>query len=394
MSKSTPEFVDPREAYAKPPFPNQKSFPMPGTTEQMDPRPDHGESSYEGSHQLPGRIALVTGGDSGIGRAVCLAFAREGAHVVVNYLSEDKDAQATVELCKTAGVQATAIKADLRSETECQSLISQVVDLHGRIDILVNNAAYQEIRQELDEMESELFDRIMKTNVYGPFYLTKAAAKHMNPGASVINTVSIQGYNPTDVLLPYATTKSALIGMTKGLAKLLMQQGVRVNGVAPGPVWTPADPRVDARGQGAEVRLVDRNGPPRPARRARAAVRLAGQRQGQLRHRGDLRRHRRQVPGVNDFPWVRHACLTPDVDQACPPDSPGKSQTGVAGAPKVPALKSAGRFASAATQKTAGRFASAATQNWDWTKRHLKVARSPSPAIGHAPSIQQQRNRF
>ena len=242
MSTPKPEFSDPRTAYAQPPFSKQKPFPMPGSTDQMDPKPDHGETSYQGSGKLAGRIALVTGGDSGIGRAVCLAYAREGATVIVNYLSEDRDAQATVELCKTAGVESTAIKADLRDEANAQSLVQQVVDAHGRIDILVNNAAYQEIRETLDEMESALFDRIMKTNVYGPFFLTKAAAKHMKPGASVVNTVSIQGYNPTDVLLPYATTKSALTGMTKALAKLLMQQGIRVNAVAPGPVWTPFIP--------------------------------------------------------------------------------------------------------------------------------------------------------
>ncbi len=242
MAAHPPKFTDPRHAYAQPPYPNQKPFEMPGSTEKMDPKPDHGESSYVGHDKLAGRIALVTGGDSGIGRAVCLAYAREGATVVVNYLSEDQDARATVELCKTAGVEATAIKADLREESECQRLVKEVVDAHGRIDILVNNAAYQEIRETLDEMESALFDRIMKTNVYGPFYLTKAAAPHMKPGASIVNTVSIQGYNPTDVLLPYATTKSALTGMTKALAKLLIKDGIRVNAVAPGPVWTPFIP--------------------------------------------------------------------------------------------------------------------------------------------------------
>ncbi|WP_231953941.1 SDR family oxidoreductase [Pirellulimonas nuda] len=208
----------------------------------MKPVPDHGEQTYRGSGRLEGCVAIVTGGDSGIGRAVALAFAREGASVVVSYLSETEDAEASLADVRGAGAEAVAVAGDLRDEAQCQDLIDQAVRRFGKLSILVNNAAYQETSDSVEGFSSESFDRIFKTNVYAPFYLSKAALRHLQPGDSIINTVSIQGYDPGGYLLPYASSKSALIGMTKAMAKLTMEQGVRVNAVAPGPVWTPFIP--------------------------------------------------------------------------------------------------------------------------------------------------------
>ena len=236
------ELVDPREAYAKPPFEEQAAIEMPGNTAQMKPQPDHGESSYEGSGKLRGLRALVTGGDSGIGRAIALCYAREGADVAINFLSENEDAETTAQLVRDAGRKAAVLPGDLTDESVCESVVQQTASELGGLDILVNNAAYQETRDSLEDFSTELFDRIMKTNIYGTFWLTRAAKSHLPPGGSVINTVSIQGYDPSPYLLPYATTKSALLGMTKGLAKLMIDSGIRVNAVAPGPVWTPLIP--------------------------------------------------------------------------------------------------------------------------------------------------------
>lgn len=238
----TASLVDPRTAYPKPPFSNQETMEMPGTTSAMDPRPDHGESSYRGSGKLTGMTALVTGGDSGIGRAVALAYAREGANVAINFLSEREDAHETERLIRDAGTEAFLVPGDLRDESFCERLITETFDRFERLDVLVNNAAYQETEAEIEDMSTEVFDRIMKTNLYAPFWLSKFALSRMTPGGSIINTVSIQGYNPSPFLLPYATTKSALMGFTKGLAKLAIEHGVRVNAVAPGPVWTPLIP--------------------------------------------------------------------------------------------------------------------------------------------------------
>ena len=234
--------VDPRTAYAQPPFDDQQAIEMPGQTSQMSPAPDHGEESYRGTGKLQGLNALITGADSGIGRAIALCYAREGANVAINFLSETDDAEQTAQLVRDAGGKAAVLPGDLRDESACESLVKQTVDQLGGLDILINNAAYQETRESLEEFSTELFDRIMKTNVYGTFWLTRAAVSHLPPGGSIINTVSIQGYDPTPILLPYATTKSALLGMTKGLARLVIEQGVRVNAVAPGPVWTPLIP--------------------------------------------------------------------------------------------------------------------------------------------------------
>ena len=234
--------VDPRQAFARPPFPSQEPFSMPGSTDNMHPQPDHGEGSYRGAGKLKGLNALVTGADSGIGRAIALSYAREGANVVINYLSEDGDAEVTKTLVEAAGSQAVVIGGDLREESFCTELIGQAVEQLGSLDILVNNAAFQVTEDSIEDFSTETFDRIFKTNIYAPFWLSRAAMGHLPAGGSIINTVSIQGYSPSPYLLPYATTKSALIGMTKALAKLAMERGVRVNAVAPGPVWTPLIP--------------------------------------------------------------------------------------------------------------------------------------------------------
>lgn len=236
------KLTDPRETYAKPPFSNQKPIGMPGSTEQMDPTPDHGEQTYCGSGKLQGLNTLVTGADSGIGRAIAIAFAREGANVVINYLSEDGDAEQTRTQVEDAGVRAVVVRGDLRNQSFCEDLIEQTAKELGSIDVLVNNAAFQITEDSIEEFSTEMFDRIFKTNIYAPFWLSRAAMDHLPAGGSIINTVSIQGYDPSAFLLPYATTKSALIGMTKAMAKLAIEKGVRVNAVAPGPVWTPLIP--------------------------------------------------------------------------------------------------------------------------------------------------------
>jgi NAD(P)-dependent dehydrogenase (short-subunit alcohol dehydrogenase family) len=236
------QLVDPRTLYASPPFDQQEEIQVPGELSRMNPKPDHGENSYRGSGKLQGLSALITGGDSGIGRAVALCYAREGANVVINYLSESNDANETLSLLKEAGVKAAAIEGDLQEESFCQSLIDDTVSELGSLDILVNNAAYQQTREDIDEFSTEVFDRVFKTNVYATFWLSKLAMKLVPAGGCIINTVSIQSYEPGGYLLPYAASKSALAGMTKALAKLAIEQGVRVNAVAPGPVWTPLIP--------------------------------------------------------------------------------------------------------------------------------------------------------
>ena len=237
-----PSLVDPRTRFPQPPYDQQELLDMPGRTGDMDPRPNHGEDSYVGSGLLKGLTAVVTGGDSGIGRAVALAYAREGANVVIGYLSEDSDAEESRKLVEAAGGQALCIAGDLTDEQTCENLIGDALRHFGKLDILVNNAAFQLTRDDLDDFSTALFDRILKTNVYAPFWLSRDALPKLTCGGSIINTVSIQGYDPSPELLPYAVTKSALIGMTKGLAKLAIDRGIRVNAVAPGPVWTPLIP--------------------------------------------------------------------------------------------------------------------------------------------------------
>ncbi|WP_371520474.1 SDR family oxidoreductase [Kitasatospora sp. NBC_01300] len=234
---------DPTEQHPKPPFPEQ-SQPHPGTADEMTPRPDHGETSYRGTGRLTGQVALITGGDSGIGRAVALAFAREGADVAFCHLPEEQaDAEETTRLVVDAGRPALAVAGDLRDEDFCTDLVTRCTDMFGRLDILVNNAAYQMSQPDgLTAITTGQFDRVMRTNLYGMFFTTRAALPHLRPGASVINTASVQAYKPSPHLLDYAMTKAAIVAFTQGLALQLAPDGIRVNAVAPGPVWTPLIP--------------------------------------------------------------------------------------------------------------------------------------------------------
>ncbi len=229
---------NPQEQGAKPPFPEQQQAP-PGTTGAMQPTPDHGEESYHGHNRLTGKVALITGGDSGIGRAVALAFAREGADVAISYLSEDEDAEETARLVRDAGRQALTIAGDIGDETHCQAIVRQTVQAFGYLDILVNNAAFQMSHAGLADLPSAEIERTFRTNILAMFYLSKAALPQLRAGGTIINTTSIQAYNPSASLLAYATTKGAIVTFTKGLAQDLIKQGIRVNAVAPGPVWTP-----------------------------------------------------------------------------------------------------------------------------------------------------------
>ncbi|MGW8354372.1 SDR family oxidoreductase [Streptomyces wedmorensis] len=238
-----PRLIDPVNLHPRPPFPEQDQE-HPGSTEAMHPRPDHGEHSYRGHDLLLDRKALVTGGDSGIGRAVCLAFAREGADVVFTHLPEEAaEAEETARLIREAGRTAVSVACDIRDEEQCTALMGRAVGELGRVDLLVNNAAYQMSQPDgIEAITTEQFDRVMKTNLYGMFWLTKGALAHMPRGGSVINTASVQGYQPSPHLLDYAMTKSAIISFTHGLAQMLAERGIRVNAVAPGPVWTPLIP--------------------------------------------------------------------------------------------------------------------------------------------------------
>jgi NAD(P)-dependent dehydrogenase (short-subunit alcohol dehydrogenase family) len=238
---ATSEQRDPKEVGERPPYPAQPQA-VPGTEAELAPGADHGEESYRGSGKLTGKVALITGGDSGIGRAVALAFAREGADVAISYLNEDDDAQETRRLVEAAGQRALTIAGDLVDEAHCLTLVRRTVDELGRIDILVNNAAFQMTRDSIQDISTEEFDRTFRTNVYAMFWLCKAALPHIAPGGSVINTTSIQSSQPTGTLLPYAASKAAIANFTMGLAQEAAERGVRVNAVAPGPVWTPLIP--------------------------------------------------------------------------------------------------------------------------------------------------------
>ncbi|UNO39297.1 SDR family oxidoreductase [Streptomyces sp. MST-110588] len=234
---------NPAEQYPRPEFPQQDQ-PHPGRTDAMEPRPDHGEDSYRGSGLLRDRRTLITGGDSGIGRAVALAFAREGADVMFTYLEEEKDeARETARLVEEAGRRAEAVSCDIREESECRRLVEHAVQEFGRIDVLVNNAAYQMAQSDgIEGITTEQFDRVLRTNLYGMFWLCKMALPHIPEGGSIINTASVQAYKPSPHLLDYATTKGGIVTFTQGLAQSLAERGIRVNAVAPGPVWTPLIP--------------------------------------------------------------------------------------------------------------------------------------------------------
>ncbi|MGI5484396.1 SDR family oxidoreductase [Streptomyces lavendofoliae] len=234
---------DPVTRHPRPDFPEQEQQ-HPGWTGPMDPPPDHGEDSYRGTGLLRDRVAVVTGGDSGIGRAVCLAYAREGADIVFTHLpEEEEEARETARLVEEAGRKAISTAADNRDEEQCRDLIHRVVEEFGRIDILVNNAAYQMAQPDgIEAITTEQFDRVMKTNLYGMFWLTRAALPHIPRGGSVINTTSVQAYKPSPPLLDYAMTKAAIVNFTHGLAQMVAERGIRVNAVAPGPVWTPLIP--------------------------------------------------------------------------------------------------------------------------------------------------------
>ncbi len=238
-TQTRPSKQNPRDKHPKPPFPVQ-SQPWPGLASQMTPRPDHGETSYIGAGRLTGRKALITGGDSGMGRAAAIAFAREGADVAINYYpSEEPDAREVVDLIQKAGRKAAAIPGDLRDPAFCRSLVDQTISQLGGIDILVSNAGRQQARESIADVSDEDFDATMKTNIYAPFWIIKAALPHLQPGSAIIATTSEQAYDPSPELYDYAQTKAATMNFVKSLAKQFGSKGIRVNGVAPGPIWTP-----------------------------------------------------------------------------------------------------------------------------------------------------------
>jgi NAD(P)-dependent dehydrogenase (short-subunit alcohol dehydrogenase family) len=236
---TTQPLVDPTTKYPRPPYKRQ-SQPWPGLASEMDPKPDHGETSYRGSGKLAGRKALITGGDSGMGRAAAIAFAREGADVAINYLpAEEPDAKEVIALIKAEGRIGLAIPGDLREEAFCRQLVADAVRGLGGLDIVVSNAGRQQSHDSILDISTEQFDWTMKTNIYAPFWIIKAALPHLKPGSAIIGTTSEQAYDPTPDLYDYAQTKAATMNYVKSLAKQLGPKGIRVNGVAPGPVWTP-----------------------------------------------------------------------------------------------------------------------------------------------------------
>ena len=230
---------DPRDQYPKPPFPRQPQ-PVPGEARAMDPKPDHGEESYQGAGKLKGRKALITGADSGIGRAAAIAYAREGADVALSYLpSERQDAAEVIALIEAEGRKAIDLPGDITDESWCRQMVEQAVSELGGLDILVINAGRQQYREDISQVTSEDFDKTLKTNLYAMHWIAQAAVPHLPAGASVITTASIQAYEPSAILLDYATTKAGIVAYTKALAKQLIEKGIRANVVAPGPFWTP-----------------------------------------------------------------------------------------------------------------------------------------------------------
>jgi NAD(P)-dependent dehydrogenase (short-subunit alcohol dehydrogenase family) len=233
------DLINPTEKYPKPPFKKQ-SQPWPGLASKMDPRPDHGEKSYRGSGRLLGRKALITGGDSGMGRAAAIAFARECADVAIGYFpTEEPDAQEVIALIKAEGRTGLALPGDIRDEKFCQTMVRRAVDTLGGLDIVVSNAGRQQACESILDLSTDDFDATMKTNIYAPFWIIKAALPHLKPGSVIIGTTSEQAYDPSPELYDYAQTKAATMNYVKSLAKQLGPKGIRVNGVAPGPIWTP-----------------------------------------------------------------------------------------------------------------------------------------------------------
>ena len=227
--------------HPKPPFPRQQQ-PVPGKTNAMRPKPDHGEQSYRGSGKLTGKRAVITGADSGIGRAVAIAFAREGADILIAYLKEHDDAKETQHLVEEAGRKAPLLAGDIQSAAHCRKIIDKAVSELGGIDILVNNAAHQASFKTIEDISDAEWELTFRVNIHAMFYLTKAAVPHMKPGSAIINTASINADTPNPTLLAYATTKGAIQNFTAGLAQLLAEKGIRANAVAPGPIWTPLIP--------------------------------------------------------------------------------------------------------------------------------------------------------
>ena len=261
--------------YPKPPFPKQQQS-MPGVTTKMMPEPDHGEKTYKGSGRLKGKKAVITGGDSGIGRAVAIAYAREGADVLVAYLEESEDASVTQQLVADAGRKAVLMSGDIQDPEHCEAIVKKAVADLGGVDILVNNAAHQASFKEIEDISNEEWDMTFRVNIHAMFYLTKAAVAHMKPGSAIINTASINSDDPNPTLLAYATTKGAIHNFTAGLAALLASKGIRVNAVAPGPIWTPLIPSTlpeDAVSKFGEQAPMKRPG--QPAELATAYVMLA-----------------------------------------------------------------------------------------------------------------------
>ncbi|MFF1573547.1 SDR family oxidoreductase [Leifsonia sp. NPDC058292] len=222
-------------------FPEQQQEP-PGLTEKLDPRPDHGEQSYRGSGKLSGKVALITGADSGIGKAVAIAYAREGADVVIGYLSEVEDAEDTAQWVREAGRQALLVSGDLSDPQHCRDLVARTIDEFGRLDILVSNAAFQMTHETIEEIPDEEWDHTIATNLSAYFHLVKAALPHLGEGASIIGSSSVNSDSPSPTLMPYAATKAGIANMSASLAQLLGPRGIRVNSVAPGPIWTPLIP--------------------------------------------------------------------------------------------------------------------------------------------------------
>lgn len=262
-------------AHAKPPFPEQQQA-MPGLTGAMTPRPDHGEASYTGSGRLEGKRAVITGGDSGIGRAVAIAFAREGADVLISYLNEDEDARDTARWVEKAGQKVVLVPGDIQHPQHCRAIVDKAVSEFGGIDILVNNAAHQATFKDIGDISDEEWQLTFAVNIHAMFYLTKAAVPHMPAGGSIINTASINSDKPNPSLLAYATTKGAIQNFTAGLAQMLAEKGIRANAVAPGPIWTPLIPSTMTGDSVTEFgKQVPMKRPGQPSELATAYVMLA-----------------------------------------------------------------------------------------------------------------------